>query len=195
MPLQIHYPFKPFIITQHWGNPNPAYAQHFNDPKWKRHNGTDARAQFNEFGGDITTEFIVRCPVENFVVTNVQYVKDGGGHEIYLRSKTPLKIGDRECYATIIMCHAKCILVRAGQEPQIGEILMIADNTGFSTGLHTHIGLYRTDSLGRKLDTNDAKGSYNPELFFTKKYAADLATWPTHIMSNLRYYTYVLSGK
>ena len=58
---------------------------------------------------------------------------------------------------------------------QRGQLLMIADNTGFSTGPHTHIGLYRTDASGSKLDKNGATGSYNPALCFSGEFAIDQA--------------------
>ncbi len=72
---------------------------------------------------------------------------------------------------------------------------MIADNTGFSTGLHTHMGLYRVDYMNasiHKLDQNDAEGSFDPSLFFTGEYAIDKATLPTLISNGLSYYKYVL---
>jgi murein DD-endopeptidase MepM/ murein hydrolase activator NlpD len=61
-------------------------------------------------------------------------------------------------------CHAKKILVNVGYEPALGEIIMIANNTGFSTGPHTHMGLYRLTDRKQKLDTNEATGSFDPSL-------------------------------
>ena len=82
-----------------------------------------------------------------------------------------------------------------GDKPALGQLLMIADNTGFSTGIHTHMGLYRVDlnpTTGGivKLDTNAAEGSYDPSLFFTNEYVADVASYATLLASNLRYYRY-----
>jgi murein DD-endopeptidase MepM/ murein hydrolase activator NlpD len=99
---------------------------------------------------------------------------------------------ERECYAAIVLCHGKKILVPEGYKPKLGELLMIADNTSFSTGLHTHFGVYRVDGSGNKLDQNEATGSFDPSLFFTNEYAVDLAALPTLIISNLRYYKYRL---
>jgi hypothetical protein len=192
--LEIDYPFKPFIITQRWGVPNPAYALHFEDPDFGEHNGTDATAHFNTYDGKRMTEWPVYCPVEGFYVERVQYVPNGGGHEIWLRSSTLLQIGDRQCYARLILCHAKKVLVKAGYEPARGELIMIADNTGFSTGPHTHIGLYRIDRQGRKLDTNKATGSYDPARCFTNDHAIDNASGKTLLKSNLRYAAYFLGA-
>lgn len=195
-PLKIHYPFKPFNITQHWGNPNPAYSAQFGDPNFKLHNGTDAVATLQP---PFKSTYPVYCPVEGFVVSKVDYAPQGGGNELWLLSKEPVQIADLLCYAYIPMCHAKTVLVKAGDEPALGELLMIADNTGFSTGIHTHMGLYRVGYNGIKItnyfDINQANGSFSPELFFTGEYAINKATLSTLIKSNWRYYQYVLGLK
>jgi hypothetical protein len=70
---------------------------------------------------------------------------------------------------------------------------MIADNTGFSTGLHAHMGLYRveyTKATVHILDQNDAEGSFDPVLFFTDRYAIDEATYSTLMMNGMRYFQY-----
>ena len=77
----------------------------------------------------------------------------------------------------------KTVLVKEGDKPALG-LLMIADNTGFSTGIHTHMGLYRVDlnpTTGGiiKLDTNSAEGSFDPSLFFANEYAVDVASYAT----------------
>jgi murein DD-endopeptidase MepM/ murein hydrolase activator NlpD len=180
MDLKIYYPHKPYFITQHWGNPNPAYEQ----LGFKLHNGVDANIAAN------VSEFRVNCPVQGFVVESVSFEENGGGNQLSLVSKEKLQVGDKKCYARIFICHAKKILVPVGYEPKLGELILIADNTGFSTGLHTHMGLYRLDDKKRKLDKNDATGSYNPEWFFTGEYAVDKANYQTLLSSALRYYIY-----
>lgn len=194
--LKIFYPFKPFNITQKWGNPNPAYANQFNDPSFKLHNGIDASTKI-VWNGVVNTEFPVYCPVEGFKVLRVDYQPNGGGNEIWLVSKTPLQMFDQECYAAMILCHAKKILVSEGYEPALGELIMIADNTGFSTGLHTHMGLYRgtfENGAFTKIDKNEATGSFDPSLFFTETYAIDVATVSTLVTSVLRYFKYLMVG-
>jgi murein DD-endopeptidase MepM/ murein hydrolase activator NlpD len=64
---------------------------------------------------------------------------------------------------------------------------MIADNTGFSTGPHTHMGLYRLNDAYMKVDTNEATGSIDPPLFFANKFAIDQATLSTLVKSNYIY--------
>lgn len=193
--LSIYKPFKPFIITQKWGNPNPMYAEHFGNPEFKLHNGIDAYTGRVDWEGGLLTEYPVYCPVENFEVVGVRFTPNGGGNEIILRSIVPVEMFEQTCYAQIIMCHAKKILVKEGHRPKLGELLMIADNTGFSTGLHTHIGLYRTDVYGTKIDTNEATGSFDPSLFMTKDFSVDKATAQTLVISGFRYLAYLLGSK
>lgn len=188
--MKIYLPFKPFFITQHWGNPNPMYSGHFGNPNFKRHNGTDAVTGYLDHQGKPRTEFPVYCPVEGFRVTEVAFYPKGGGNQMTLISKEKMQIGDKKCYVSILLCHAKKILVPVGYEPAVGEILMIADNTGFSTGLHTHIGMYRLDDKYRKIDSNEATGSYNLETLFSTEFAVDVASTQTLIKSVLRLVKY-----
>jgi murein DD-endopeptidase MepM/ murein hydrolase activator NlpD len=183
-PLLIHFPFKPYTITQRWGNPNPAYAAQFNNPAFKLHNGIDAKPHLQD------TSYPVYCPVDGFYVEWIDYQPNGGGNEIVLRSKSKLQLFDQLCYARIILCHAEKILVKQGDELALGELIMIADNTGFSTGPHTHMGMYRVGDDGNKIDNNEALGSFDPSLFFIGDFAADQATLATLIKSNWRYYQY-----
>lgn len=197
--LHIYWPFKPFTITQPWGN----IPYHYNldgtqgEPVYKvlgftRHNGIDANTGKINRDGSIATSYPVYCPVEGFTVFKVDYQPNGGGNEIWLRSNEKYQMFDQECYAWIVLCHAEKILVSEGYQPALGELLMIGDNTGFSTGPHTHMGLYRINDAGAKIDTNEASGSFDPSLFFIGDFAADRATLSTLIKSNLRYYHYRL---
>lgn len=193
--LKLHYPFKPFVVTQKWGNPNPQYADHFNDPSFKLHNGIDAVAVYDN---KKASKWPVYCPADGFRVLQVDYAPQGGGNEVWLISKEPLEMFEKTCHALLAFCHADKVLVKAGDEPKAGELLMVSDNTGFSTGEHTHIGLYRVDYNGTwftKLDQNEATGSFDPSLFWSGLYAVDQADTPTAIKNAFRYYQYVLTNK
>lgn len=192
MKLSLSFPFKPYIVSQIWGNPSTAYSIQFNDPNFTLHNGIDA------IPAQGMTTWPVYCPVEGFRVLQVDYAPQGGGNEIWMISKDKYQIGDKECYALIALCHAKRVLVQAGDEPALGELLMIANSTGFSTHSHVHLGLYRVDYNGTwftKLDQNGATGSSDPAPYFTNRYAIDQATLSTLIKSNWRYYQYVVGLK
>lgn len=194
MNLQIFKPFKYLTISQKWNNPNPSYDQ-FGFPN---HNGVDMIYGYaNQQAVFAPKTWPVYCPVAGFIVKKVDFNQNGGGNEMWLLSKQKLQIGDKVCYAYMPLCHADKILVPAGYEPELGELIMIGDNTGFSTGPHTHMGLYRVDWDGANmtfLDTNDANGSYDPTLFFTDQYAVDVATTPVLIKSVLRYAKYIIGG-
>jgi murein DD-endopeptidase MepM/ murein hydrolase activator NlpD len=59
-------------------------------------------------------------------------------------------------------------------EYKTSDVLAVQDNTGFSTGPHTHIQPRRVSYDGKVLtflDTNDAHGSFDPTQFFNKFYA------------------------
>lgn len=188
--LEIRYPIKPYVITQVWGNPSDAYSTQFNDPNFTLHNGIDANV---ERSGNIEyqTQFPIYCPVENFRVESVSFEANGGGNQISLVSLDPVVMGDKTCFARLFLCHGKKILVKEGCMPKLGELLMIGNNTGFSTGPHTHLGLYRIDAQGNKLDQNHATGSCNPASFFTNTYAIDEANLATLIgngMTLAKYY-------
>lgn len=185
--LKLYYPFKPFVIAQKWGNPNPMYKD--NGFTFDRHNGIDA----NKGSGRDSNRFPVYCPIENAVVQLVRNVPKGGGNEMWLMTKDRVQIGDKNCFAYMPFSHAEKVLLPSGYEPKLGELMMIADSTGFSTGPHTHMGLYRIEYDGRNisyLDDNDANGSSDPEPFFTGEYAVDKADFPTMLKSVFRYYSY-----
>jgi murein DD-endopeptidase MepM/ murein hydrolase activator NlpD len=186
-PLEILFPFKPMIITQDWGVPNPLYAQY----GFKLHNGLDIKRNFFDI------KYPVYCPVEGFHVQQVVYTA-GGGNEVYLISDNPVKMFDLECYAWMVFMHNAEVLVKAGESLKMGQILAVGNNTGNSSGPHSHFGVYRVDIKCNKLDTNDANGSFDPKLFFptgwqtNPKYAIDQADLPTLISNNLKWYQWRL---
>lgn len=188
--MKLYYPHKPYIVTQRWGVVNPAYEV----LGFKRHNGIDSYTGKKDWQGKILTEYAVMCPADGMYVERVQYAPEGGGHEIFLKTKNEVEVGGKRCHIRIILCHAKKILVKAGYEPALGEVIMIADSTGFSTGLHTHTGVYRVDKRGNKLDQNDSTGSYDPDLLYTGKFAVDMASTSALLKSYARYYYYLTVG-
>ncbi|HEY5235540.1 MAG TPA: hypothetical protein VIJ14_05135 [Rhabdochlamydiaceae bacterium] len=180
--LKIYWPFKPYIITQAWGVKNDDYLPLGFD----HHNGIDA------INGSNRTKWPVYCPVDGFKVTEVAFYPKGGGKQIGMVSKQKLQIGDKLCFVSIILCHADKVLVPVGYEPVLGEMITVADNTGFSTGAHTHMGMYRLNDDLSKMDSNDETGSYDPSLCFANAFAVDQASLATLIKSDWRYYQYVL---
>lgn len=185
--MKLHRPFRPWFITQKWGVPNLAYEQF----GFKEHNGLDAACiSVNPYKQAKT--WPVYCPAEGLRVYATRYSPNGGGFETVLSSKEEIDLPTGRGYLHLYFMHNEKNFLTAGYEPALGELIAIGDNTGFSTGPHSHIGAYRMDKNGRKLDSNKANGSFNPEPLFTEQYAVDLADLPTLLKSNLRYYKYVV---
>lgn len=183
--MKLHFPTKKFFVTQKWGNLNPMYRANGFD--MDRHNGIDFVAKTHR------TNFPVFCPADGFKVVLVRNVPKGGGNEVWLMSKEKHQVGDKFCYLYMVFCHADKVLVSVGEEPKVGSLLLISDNTGFSTGEHCHWGLYRVDYDGRNiiyLDENDANGSYDPSSLLTGEYAVDKATLGTLINNGFRIFGY-----
>lgn len=194
--LKIYKPFKPFIVTQKWGNRNQMYKDNGFD--FSLHNGIDANTGYLHTHQGKQPHYPVYCPVEGFVVHLVRDFPKGGGREMWLRSKNKVKMFERECYAYLVMAHGDRILVKEGYEPKLGELIMIADNTGFSTGPHTHIGLYRIEydehsGVITWIDSNEANGSFSPHLFLQDEFAVDKADMNTLVKSGMRYVQYLLT--
>lgn len=194
MNLKLWYPFKKYFVTQKWGNApkNPDGTYVYQQFGFTEHNGIDAIALTNQYDPDHTT-WPIYCPAENMRVHSVEHWPNGGGNMLFLISKSPVQMFERTCYVWMVFMHCKQILVDPGYEPALGELLAIADNTGFSTGPHTHFGIYRVDYDGTnitQIDKNDAENSFDPSLFWTGAYAVDQADIPTLVKSNLRYYKY-----
>lgn len=196
--LELSYPFKRFFVTQHWGNRlldangDPVYARF----GFELHNGIDARASTNKNDPD-HTKWPIYCPAKGFVVQSVRHSNRGGGVMLFLVSKEPVEMFEKTCHAWLVFMHCHKILVPVGYEPKEGELLAVADNTGFSTGPHTHFGLYRVTWDGmsvKKIDENRADGSFDPSLFWTDEYAVDRASRQTALRSAFRYYKYVLNN-
>jgi hypothetical protein len=132
------------------------------DRNWELHNGIDA---LTIAPGEYGRRWPVYCPVEGFVVESINFVPNGGGHEVSLISKNPLKVFEEECYMRLFFCHAHKVLVTKSMELAVGEVFMIANNTGFSTGPHTHVGMYRLNKKMKFIDSNKARHSFNPSIF------------------------------
>lgn len=150
------------IITQAWGvihldaNGNNIYKPF----GFLRHNGTDY-AQ--------TPSKIVSSPLDGIVV-RVGNQPTGGG--IFV-SVTDGKV-------LFDFLHCEKILVKEGDAVEEGQPIAIQDNTGFSTGPHTHIQprpitdfIFSTRQWKYAV-VNDANGTVDPETLWGKDHAEDI---------------------
>lgn len=159
------YPAYPYVVNQAWGILNPIYKRFGFD----RHNGIDI-----EPGKDKT----LYAPFSG-VVVRLGDQPNGGG--IFLSIMSELSgFDDGEYRVLIDLLHCEAIHVTEGQYVSLGDVLATADNTGFSTGPHTHIQSRRVKKWNNKsgaamkwtqADTNDANGSFDMAPFWNGKYA------------------------
>jgi len=173
------YPVKPWKVNQEWGIYNPAY-QRFG---FTRHNGTDVALGIN---ANIAAPFpgtIIRPSTKE----NGQWQPNGGGVFVSLISDEKFDFPDGlSAYVFADFLHCDHLLVQEGQHVSLGDTIAIADNTGFSTGPHTHIQLRRCAIEpggqyvinGKQahlawLDQNEANNSFDPTPYYSGTYAID----------------------
>jgi len=134
--LELFYPAKPYKITQAFGINNPSYLQF----GFSQHNGID---------------FLIDADgMANAMCDGVVYeVGFNAGAGTYVRYKTnvPVEVEGRTAHVAFMYMHAEKALVKVGQQVTPMTPLIIADNTGFSTGPHTHISAYLIDSKNAKM--------------------------------------------
>lgn len=135
--LDLFYPAKPYIITQAFGIYNPAYLQF----GFEKHNGVDFK---------VDADKIVKAMCDG-LVTDVGF-NAGAGNYVRYRTLGPVEAEGKTGYVEFMYMHAERCLVKKGQTLKAGDDVIIADNTGFSTGPHTHISGYFVDiKTGYKL--------------------------------------------
>lgn len=152
--LKLLYPATPFITTQSWGIYNPAYLQF----GFSKHNGVDFR-----LGKDKK----LYAPVRMRLVDK-GYVEKGAGY--YIRFKTTEKwlVEGQECYVSLMFMHLDHLPdYQIGTIKEAGEFIGVPDNTGFSTGPHTHLSTYRLGDNDERLDTDkETNYTFDPSTYF-----------------------------
>lgn len=162
--LRLYYPAKPYIITQAWGIANPIYRQ--NGIEMDRHNGEDFR---------IGDDKLVHCPLPAKVL-EVGY-NDTAGNFVRLRSTEQWIVGGVICYVWFMVMHLEKALCASFDTLAVGDVIGIPDNTGFSTGPHTHISYRRLNEYGVTLDTDPAtNNTFDPHPYWVGVAAQDYGT-------------------
>lgn len=122
----MRWPFTKVYVTQKWGvNPN-VYSRF----GYKGHNGVDFRL-FDEAGNRASTSLIF-APHDGVVK---ERRNDPNGYGNYLKIESDVEGS--------ILAHLKEFKVNINKRVKEGELVGIADNTGWSTGAHLHWGYYR----------------------------------------------------
>lgn len=186
------YPIKPWHINQAWGvfHEDPDHPGHsiYERFGYTLHNGTDVA---------LGADSLIRSPFAGTVVraatlANGQWQPNGGGIFVSVLSDQPYDFDDgKNCFVLADFLHCDHLLVAEGQHVIPGQPLAVADNTGFSTGPHTHIQLRRERVVPAPpnapqsyrvrdntewlvdVDANQANGSFDPTPYFTNTYVID----------------------
>lgn len=145
MRLELYYPAKPYEIRQAFGISNPSYLQF----GFSKHNGIDFA---------VDTDGIVRAMCDGYIYETG--FNTGAGNFVRYHTLLPVEAEGRTGTVAFMYMHAKEVLVKIGQEIKAGDALIVADNTGFSTGPHTHISAYFINELNVKLPYGDKESDF-----------------------------------
>lgn len=160
MKLSLYYPAKPYKVTQAFGIYNPAYLQFGFD----LHNGIDFA---------VDTDKVVNAMCDG-IVTDVGF-NAGAGNYVRYKTKVPVEVEGKESVVEFMYMHAEKCLVKKGDVISAGDDVIIADNTGFSTGPHTHISAYLINFQGVKQPLNPRSNDcFDFSKYYNGKYAADI---------------------
>lgn len=155
----------PVRINQEWGRKDSFYEQF----GFKQHNGADyALGEKGE----------LRCPVP-CEVTKIGWQPNGAGHYICLLTLSQYDFEDgKSAFAELTYMHLDHTIASVGQKLAPGELFAIGDNTGASTGSHTHLAPKRVKKYSggyRTIDVNDANNTFDPEKHRDGTFAKDFA--------------------
>ena len=170
--LKLWYPIeiRPWTIGQAFGECAPAVCSKYKEMGLLGHNGQD-----------------IPCPTGTPVYAAHDGVvtfsgEDGSaGYGIVIRTNTAFEYGEGECYFKTIYWHLlpSGLKVQAGQSVRAGDLISLADNTGFSTGSHLHFGLKPVYKGERDWEWFNAEqnngylGAIDPTPYYNDFYAKD----------------------
>lgn len=154
----------PVRINQEWGRKDSFYEQF----GFKQHNGTDyALGEKGE----------LRCPVP-CEVTKIAVQPTGAGLYICLLTLDQYDFeDDKSAFVELTYMHLDHTIASVGQKLAPGELFAIGDNTGASTGSHTHLAPKRVKKRSGgyyTIDKNDANSTFDPEKHRNGTFAKDL---------------------
>lgn len=143
-------PGKFSYITQLFGSNGEWYRA--NNINVKGHNGIDIQAQNGQS---------VYAAHDGIVIRNE--VDSAGGVGVRLRTTEKYDYKDNPCYFQTLYWHLEKSLKEDGEAVKRGDIIALADNTGFSTGSHLHFGCKPLDDNFNSLEPdNGYYGAIDP---------------------------------
>jgi murein DD-endopeptidase MepM/ murein hydrolase activator NlpD len=177
--LSLYYPVRPHVVNRPWGFYSPQEYLPFG---FTLHNGVD----LNLVDGQS-----IFAPLEAEVV-NIGNEPSGGGIFVSLLSSSQYTF-DGDSTPTFVLLdffHCQEIKVSIGDHVAIGQLIALGDNTGVTTGSHTHmqprresvvpapvgatINAYRfmgNEVCFMDFDKNDANNSFDPAPYWNGTYA------------------------
>lgn len=177
----LYYPAFPYRVNQGWGIRNPLYEQF----GFSLHNGIDIA-----LGEDKR----LYAPFDGTIVRTGNQ-PNGGGIFLGLMSKDVYAFPDnKQARVLLDFLHNEKNVVTEGEEVVRGQLLAVGDNTGFSTGPHTHLQPRRIRSWNKKVgaalawtptDTNDANDSFDLTPYWNGEYAHKAADEPFQFTRDL----------
>ena len=173
MRLSLYYPAKPYNITQAFGITNPSYNQF----GFTKHNGVDFQ---------VDKDGIVNAMCDG-TVYEVGY-NSGAGNFVRYKTNVPVEAEGKTGYVAFMYMHAEKHLVKTGDKIQAGDELIVADNTGFSTGPHTHISAYFIDNKTNIKLAGDPQTDHCFDFakYYNGKYASDIKDGLTAQLKSLQ---------
>lgn len=159
--LELWYFAKPFITTQAWGIYNPAYEQFGFD----HHNGQDVLLE---------SDSLFHAPCDMQLISK-EWQPTGGGNLVRYKTLERVIAEGTECWVVLVFMHLKVPpAYDIGTVLRVGDVVGVADNTGFSTGPHTHMTVYREDDAGNRLDADPHYNhTFDPKPYWNGYYAVD----------------------
>lgn len=155
------YPAKPFYVTQAWGIDNPSYKQF----GFSKHNGVDFL---------IGKDGMLYAPIRMELIEK-DYYPTGAGNFGKYRTMEKYDVDGVNAKFCLMFMHMKAQPSHPlGTVLEIGDLIGPANNTGFSTGPHTHMANFVVDDLGNKIGKNmEANQTFDPRPYFNGRYAVD----------------------
>lgn len=164
MKLSLYYPAKPWIVSQKWGISDPATYSRFG---FTQHNGEDIA---------LGEDKMIYAPAKGTIVKSGNQPNGGGIFIGFLLDDVYTFDDGVTSHVLIDFLHLDHIIGELNKSYGVGSVLAQADNTGFSTGPHTHIQIRRGEWNGNVfnvMDKNEANNSINPDLYWNGSYAVD----------------------
>lgn len=130
-----------YVVTHPFAEDRPGYWEKY---KLKGHEGVDLVPEGKQDWGVHAIKGGTVCfdhdPRDTAYGNSVRIVSDDG--------------------YVICYCHLSENCVMLGQDVEEGQLIGIMGNTGNSFGAHLHLGVYKVDAKGERLDVNNGYAGY-----------------------------------